>query len=240
VRNVIVTGGSRGLGLELVKSLVDQGYGVIAVSRQSNSQLDSALKAGSAPGHFFSYDFSDVSGIDELAKQITKSAGPVYGLVNNAAMGLSGMLATEKPANIDTVIGVNLLAPILFTRAILRGMLVNGNGRIVNVSSVNAFTGYSGLAAYAATKAGLVGFTKSLAREVGRSGITVNAVAPGLLETDMTGSMDATKREKIIRRSPLKRFAKVDEVASAISYLLSDAAAGMTGTVMTIDAGNSA
>jgi 3-oxoacyl-[acyl-carrier protein] reductase len=240
MRNVIVTGASRGLGFALVKTLVDKGYCIIAVARHSNSELESLLKAGATPGRFFNYDFADVSGIDDLVKEITKSAGSVYGLVNNAAMGLSGMLATEKPANIEAVIGVNLLAPILLTRAVLRGMLVNGNGRIVNVSSVNAFTGYSGLAVYAATKAGLVGFTKSLAREVGRSGITVNAVAPGLLETEMTGSMDATKREKIIRRSPLKRFARVDEVSSAISYLLSDSAAGMTGTVMTIDAGNSA
>jgi 3-oxoacyl-[acyl-carrier protein] reductase len=239
MRNVIVTGGSRGLGLALVKHLVGEGYGVIAIARNTNDELETTLKNASKPSQFIAFDFADTEGLDSLVKSISKSVGPVYGLVNNAAKGLSGMLATESQARIEDVVHINLVAPMLLTRVVLRSMMAKGEGRIINVSSVNAFTGYSGLAVYAATKAGLIGFTRSLAREVGRAGITVNAVAPGLLETDMTGEMDVEKRDKILRRSPLKRFAKVQEVASAISYLLSDAAAGMTGTVMTVDAGNS-
>jgi 3-oxoacyl-[acyl-carrier protein] reductase len=239
MRNVVVTGGSRGLGLALVKCLVAEGYGVLAIARNSNYELETTLKAASTPSQFIAYDLADTEGLEGLVKSITKTIGPIYGLVNNAARSLSGMLATESQARIEDLVHINLVAPMLLTKVVLRSMMVNGEGRIINVSSVNAFTGYSGLAVYAATKAGLIGFTRSLAREVGRAGITVNAVAPGLLETDMTGEMGSEKRAKILRRSPLKRFAKVQEVASAISYLLGDAAAGMTGTVMTVDAGNS-
>jgi 3-oxoacyl-[acyl-carrier protein] reductase len=240
MRNVIVTGGSRGLGLSLVKALINEGYGVIAISRNSNDELDEVLRKASQHSRFVSYDFADTAGLETLVKSISQYVGPLYGLVNNAAGSLSGVLASENPARIEQLIALNLTAPILLTRLVVRKMMGNGVGRIINVSSVNAFTGYSGLATYAATKAGLIGFTKSLAREVGPTGITVNVVAPGLLETDMTGEIDPTRRETILRRSPLRRFAKLEEVASAITYLLSDAAASITGTVMTVDAGNSA
>ncbi len=240
MRNVIVTGGSRGLGLCLVKTLSQLGYGIIAVARTRNEDLDQALRDAPTPSHFVPHDFNKTAEIDDLVKSISKMAGPIYGLVNNAATSLNGMLAMENPGRIEELLRINLLAPILLTRSVLRGMMTNGSGRIINISSINASTGYSGLSAYAASKSGLIGFTRSLAREVGRAGITVNAVAPGFLATDMTGKMDEAKREKILRRSPLKRFATLEEVSSAVSYLLSDAASGMTGSVMTIDAGNSA
>lgn len=239
MRSVVVTGASKGLGLTIAQNLAGKGFQVIAVSRSQSDVLRMTLESAVHPGCFIPFDFSNLTELDGLAKNIIASSSGVYALINNAAMGLSGMLVTAKPAQIDTLVRVNLLAPMLLTRAILRSMMSASEGRIVNITSINAFTGYSGLAAYAATKAGLIGFTKSLAREVGKASITVNAVAAGFLDTDMTSSLGEEKRQKILRRSPLGRFATTDEVSGAVSYLLSDEALSVTGTTITIDAGNS-
>ena len=177
--NVIVTGAGRGLGLAIAKRVIHDGFTLAAVSRSLTAELEALLNTAGGDSCFLPYDFSDTGGLDLLAKEITRRMGNIYGLVNNAAMGLSGMLATESPARIEEIVKVNLTSPMLFTRSVLRGMIAAGSGRIINVSSINAFTGYSGLAAYAATKSGLIGFTRSLAREAGKSGITVNALAPG-------------------------------------------------------------
>jgi 3-oxoacyl-[acyl-carrier protein] reductase len=210
------------------------------MARKNSVELEAVLRQAKDQSYFVDYDFSEISGIDRVVKTIIRKSGKIYGLVNNAATSMSGMLATANATQIEDMVRVNLLAPMLLTRAMIRPMMATGNGRIINIASINAFTGYSGLAAYAATKAGLIGFTKSLAREVGRAGITVNAVAPGFLETDMSVGMETVKRDKIQRRSPLKRFAHVDEVAAAVLFLLSEKSSGMTGTVMTVDTGNSA
>jgi 3-oxoacyl-[acyl-carrier protein] reductase len=129
---------------------------------------------------------------------------------------------------------------MVFTKHVVRSMMADGGGRIVNVSSIIASTGYSGLSVYGATKASLAGFTRSLAREVGRTGITVNAVAPGFIATDMTQSMDAEQKERIVRRSALRRLAEVEDVANAVEFLLSDRAKNITGTTVTVDAGSTA
>jgi 3-oxoacyl-[acyl-carrier protein] reductase len=129
---------------------------------------------------------------------------------------------------------------MVLTKHIVRGMMADGQGRIVNISSITAFTGYSGLAVYAATKASLIGFTRSLAREVGRAGITVNAVAPGFVQTEMTKSLTEEDRERIARRSALKRLVDVEDIANAVDYLMGDGARNITGTVITVDAGNTA
>ena len=127
---------------------------------------------------------------------------------------------------------------MVLTKYVVRAMMADGGGRIVNISSVTASNGYSGLSVYAATKASLLGFTRSLAREVGRMGVTVNAVAPGFVETDMTQGMTAEQRETIARRSALKRLVDVDDVANAVEFLLDDRSKNITGTVLTVDAGN--
>jgi len=126
------------------------------------------------------------------------------------------------------------------TKSAVRAMMADGGGRIVNIASVVAFTGYSGLAVYGASKASLIGFTRSLAREVGKLGITVNAVAPGFVDTEMTRGMKDEQREQIVRRSALKRLVDVEDVANAVEFLLSDGAKNITGTVLTVDAGNTA
>jgi len=135
---------------------------------------------------------------------------------------------------------LNTLAPVILTKYVVRSMMADGGGRIVNVSSIVSFTGFSGLSVYSATKSSLVGFTRSLAREVGKVDITVNAVAPGFVDTEMTESLHGEQRAKIMRRSALGRLVAVEDVANAVEFLLSDKAKNITGTVLTVDAGSTA
>ena len=143
-------------------------------------------------------------------------------------------------AKIEQLVRLNTLSPIVLTKYVVRSMMSEGIGRIVNVASIIGFTGYSGLSAYAATKASMIGFTRSLAREVGRLGINVNAVAPGFLDTDMTHGLAGEQRERVLRRSSLRRLADVDDVANAVEFLLGDGARSISGTVLTVDAGATA
>ena len=166
--------------------------------------------------------------------------GPLFGLVNNAGIGTAGVLATMPDKDIERLVHLNTVVPLVLTKYAVRSMMASGNGRIVNISSVVSFTGYSGLAAYAASKAALLGMTRALAREVGPLGITVNAVAPGFIATEMTHGLDAGQRAQIARRSALKRMAGAGDVADAVDFLLSEKARNITGTVLTVDAGGTA
>ncbi len=243
-RNVVVTGGSRGLGLAIARSLADAGYGVITVARQMNDQLDAAMKqhgnghAGSLD--FVAFDLAETERIPKLVRTLRKDFGPVYGLVNNAALGTDGLLAIMQNPHIERLIRVNTLAPIMLSKYVVRQMMADGGGRIVNVASIIGFTGYSGLSVYGATKASMIGFTRSLAREVGRLNINVNAVAPGFLDTDMTQSLEGEQRTKVAGSSALRRLAGVDDVADAVEFLMGDKAKSITGTVLTVDAGSTA
>jgi 3-oxoacyl-[acyl-carrier protein] reductase len=244
MHNVVVTGGSRGLGLAIVRKLAAAGYGVIAIARQTNELLSGAIKdtekskIGSI--HFVPFDLNNIDDIPELVRTMRKQFGPIYGLVNNAALGTDGLLGIMPNPQIEQLIRVNTLAPIMLTKYAVRSMMSEGGGRVVNVTSIIGFTGYSGLSVYGATKASMIGFTRSLAREVGRLGINVNAVAPGFLATEMTQGLADQQREQVARRSALRRLAEVDDVADAVEFLLSDKAKSITGTVMTVDAGSTA
>ena len=244
MRNVIVTGGSRGLGLAIARKLAATGYGAIALARKGTDQLSDAIKtakcARTGSLHFVPFDLSDVDGIPKLVQTLRKDFGPVYGLVNNAALGTDGLLGIMHNSQIEQLIRVNTLAPIVHSKYVVRSMMSEGGGRIVNVTSIIGFTGYSGLSVYGATKASMIGFTRSLAREVGRLGINVNAVAPGFMETEMTQRLEGKRREKVARRSALRRLPEVNEVADSVEYLLSDRAKSITGTVLTVDAGSTA
>ncbi len=244
MRNVLVTGGSRGLGLAIAQKLAAAGYRVIAVARQKSKDVTAAIAQAEREGqgalHFVAFDLGKIEEIPALVSGLRKEFGPLFGLVNNAALGTDGALAMMHNSKIEAMVRVNTLSPIVLTKYVVRGMMADGAGRIVNVASIIGFTGYSGLAAYAATKASIVGFTRSLAREVGRLGITVNAVAPGFLATEMTHGLAAAERDRIVRRSALHRLAEVEDVANAIAYLLSDKARNITGTVLTVDAGATA
>lgn len=239
--NVLVTGGSRGLGLGIARRLAKSGYRVIALARRESEELSQAISEcrKSAAGEiiFKAFDLAEIDKIHALATRLRKEFGPIYGLVNNAGIGSAGVLATMPDADIERLIQINTLSPILLTKYISRAMLADGAGRIVNVASIVGFTGFNGLSVYAATKASLIGFTRSLARELGRVGVTVNAVAPGFVATEMTHDLTSEDREKIARRSALRRLVETDDVASAVEFLLGDGARNITGTLMTIDAG---
>jgi 3-oxoacyl-[acyl-carrier protein] reductase len=172
--------------------------------------------------------------------RLRREFGPIYGLVNNAALSADGTLALMSIHDIESALRLNTISPLVLTKCVVRGMMADGGGRIVNISSVVASTGYSGLSVYSATKAALNGFTRSLAREVGQLGVTVNAVAPGFVDTEMTKGLTAEQREQIARRSALKRLADVADVANAVEFLMNDRSKNITGTVITVDAGNTA
>ena len=244
MRNVLVTGGSRGIGLGIVRRLTAVGFRAIAVARKESDQLTAAMEEAEAKNagslRFVPFDLADIEGIADLVKSVRKEFGPIYGLVNNAGTSAEGSLALMATSQMERLIRLNTLSPIVMTKNVLRSMMADGGGRIVNIASIVASTGYSGLAVYSATKASLIGFTRSLAREVGKMNVTVNAVAPGFVDTDMTQTLKDEQREQIVRRSALRRLVEVDDVASAIEFLLSDGAKNITGTVLTVDAGNTA
>jgi 3-oxoacyl-[acyl-carrier protein] reductase len=243
--NIIVTGGSRGLGLAIANKLATSGYRVIAIARRESPELGSAMldlarEEGGAL-HFKSFDLANVPGLRDLVRGLRKEFGPIYGLVNNAAVGTSGLLATMHDARIESLVHLNVVSPMVLTKYVVRSMMADGvGGRIVNVSSIISFTGYAGLSAYAATKASLLGFTRSLAREVGSLEINVNAVAPGFVATEMTQGLTVKQQGQIVRRSALGRLVEVDDVANSVEFLLGDKARNITGTVLTIDAGSTA
>ena len=244
MRNVMVTGGSRGIGLGIARRLACAGFRAIAIARKESSEFTSAMLpqqiGHSGSLHFVPFDLADIEGIAGLVKKLRKDFGPIYGLVNNAGMSAEGSLALMNVSQIEHLLRVNTLSPMVMTKSVVRSMMADGGGRIVNIASVVACAGYSGLSVYSATKAALVGFTRSLAREVGRLGVNVNAVAPGFVDTEMTLDLKEEHREQIVRRSALKRLVDVDDVANAVEFLLSDKAKNITGTVLTVDAGNTA
>ncbi len=209
-------------------------------SKQVTEAIAEAERSNHAPLHFAPFDLGEIEQIPELVKKLRREFGPLYGLVNNAAVGHDGALAMMHNAKIEQLVRLNTLSPIVLTKYVVRSMMSEGIGRIVNVASIIGFTGYSGLSAYAATKASMIGFTRSLAREVGRLGINVNAVAPGFLDTDMTHGLAGEQRERVVRRSSLRRLADVDDVANAVEFLLGDGGRSISGTVLTVDAGATA
>ena len=243
-RSVLVTGGSRGLGLAIARKLVATGFHVIAVARQKSKDVTAAIAQAERDGrgafHFVTFNLGNIDEIPDFVHQLRKEFGPLFGLVNNAALGHDGVLATMHNSQIEQLVRLNTLSPIVLTKYVSRAMMADGAGRIVNVASIVGFTGYSGLSVYAATKSSMIGFTRSLAREVGRLGITVNAVAPGFLDTAMTHGLTDAQRQQVMRRSALRRLANVEDVANAVEYLLSDKAHNISGSVITVDAGATA
>ncbi len=242
--NVVVTGGSRGLGLSMAKKLSAEGYRVIATARRMSDELSAAIdetamnKAGALS--FVPLDLTKTEEIPDFTARVRREFGEIYGLVNNAGLGTDGMLANMHISKIEELVQLNTLAPIILTKYVLRSMLTTGSGRIVNVSSIVSFTGFTGLSVYAATKSSMIGFTRSLAREVGRLGITVNAVAPGFIETEMTKDLGEYGMGKVAQRSALRRLAEPEDVAETVKFLMGESGRNITGTVLTINAGSTA
>lgn len=240
MQSVLVTGATRGLGLAVTDRLLRDGYKVFACGRAQTEEIAALKTSYPTMLDFFAFDLARTEEISAFVKMLTDANGHLYGLVNNAGAGVDGVLGTMHNADIERVMRVNAIAPIILTKYATRSMMLSRQGRVVNISSIIASTGFSGLAAYAASKAALEGFTRSLAREVGALGITVNAVAPGFMKTAMTDTLQGDKLNSILRRSPLKRLATTDDAASAVAFLLSKDAAAITGTVLTVDAGSTA
>ena len=244
MRNVIVTGGNRGLGLGIGRKLAGEEYRVIAVARKETDQLNTAIaeseRANAGSFHFVPFDLARIEDIAKLVKKLRKDFGSIYGLVNNAGMSFDGALSLMPNSQIEQLVRLNTLSPIVLTKYVVRSMMADGGGRIVNIASIMGFTGYSGLSVYGATKASLIGFTRSLAREVGRMGVNVNSVAPGFVDTEMTQGLGEEQRKQISRRSALRHLTEIEDVANAVEFLLSCKSKSITGTVLTVDAGSTA
>jgi 3-oxoacyl-[acyl-carrier protein] reductase len=283
MRNVIVTGASRGLGLAISRRLARDGFCVLGVARRMTAELEAAQSEAVAAGsriEFLPFDLSKLTDIRAFVTAARRAHGKVFGLVNNAALGTDGLLATMADGKIEELLRLNVQAPILLTKNVVRYMMADGEGRVVNVSSIIGFTGYSGLSVYAATKSAMLGFSRAAVRHMMRAragrivnittrlgfgnpyssaymasknaiwgftqclavemapyGVTVNAVAPGFISTEMTSALDDEERDQIARRAALKRLADPDDVAAAVAYLMSDGGKNVTGTTLTVDAG---
>jgi 3-oxoacyl-[acyl-carrier protein] reductase len=242
MRNVIVTGGSRGIGLAIARRLaISADFNVVVVARRESADLAEAIReVGADRLHLKAFDLDQISAIPALVKELRDIFGAIYGLVNNAGIGTEGLLATMHNSEIEALLRLNVLSPIVLTKYVVRHMMADHAGRIINISSIIGSTGYNGLAVYAASKAAAVGFTRSLAREVGKLGITVNAIAPGFIDTELTKSMDDEDRKRIAGRSALRRLPEANDIASMVEYLLGEGGRNITGTVLTVDAGNTA
>src|SRR6202789_302588 len=201
-RNVLISGGTRGVGLAIARKVGAGGYCVFAIGRKESEALSAAIAEFPAGAlNFVPFDLAHVDVIPDLLREMKAEHGPLYGLVNNAALGTEGLLSNMHNSDIEKLVKLNTVSPIVLTKYVMRAMMTAATGRIVNISSIIGFTGYSGLSVYGAHKASMQVFTRSLAREVGRLGITVNAVAPGFMETEMTESMTQAQRDKIAGRA---------------------------------------
>lgn len=236
-RHVIVTGGSRGLGLAIVEGLLAEGYRVSTCSRSSSEAVERVTEQGDR----FLWRpcaVGQAEDADRFVHEAIEWAGGVYGLVNNAGIAREGIFATFPNAAMDEVIQINLIGAMQMARAVLRTLLKSpAGGRIINISSIIGQRGYTGLTAYSASKAGMDGMTRALAREVGRRRITVNSIAPGYLRTEMSSTLSDDQRRQIENRTPLGRLGTPEDVLPVVTFLLSDAAAFITGQTITVDGG---
>lgn len=235
---ILISGGSRGLGKEVIQHLLEKTPNtIITFSRQTSPFVQKLLKK--FPSRFFytTVDLSSSQDVQGLAGEIQKKFKRLDVLINNAGIAREGVLPIFPENEIEQVLNINLAGTIRLTRMVSRLMIQQNSGSIINISSIIGLRGYAGLSVYSASKAGLIGFTKSLARELGRRNIRVNAIAPGYLETEMSQTLNQGQRDQIIRRTPLGRLGKAEDVISTINYLISEGSDFITGNVFVIDGG---
>ena len=236
----VVTGAGRGIGHAIALRLAREGARVASVSRteanaQKTAQEINALRANTAKA--YAVDVADHSAVQKIGAAILEEFGRIDILVNNAGVTRDGLSMRMAVEDWDTVLNTNLKGAFNFVQAMIRTMIKQRSGRIINISSVIGLIGNAGQVNYASSKAGLIGLTKSLARELAGRGITVNAIAPGLIETDMTGVLSEEVRQSILQKVPLGRLGQPDDVAAAVAYLASAEASYITGQVLTVDGG---
>jgi 3-oxoacyl-[acyl-carrier protein] reductase len=238
-KTVIVSGGSRGLGAELVSGFLERGFGVATFSRARSEFIDSVVRRRRRQRdfHWSAIEGADFEALRGFVNEVADRFGRIDVLVNNLGRGIEGVLPTMRTNDIIEAIDVNLTAPLVMSQACSRVMLRQRAGCIVNVSSTNAIRGVAGVAVYSATKAGLDGFTRSLARELGPRNIRVNSVAPGYFESDMVKGITQEQKQRMMRRTPLGRLATVQDVANMIFFLASHQASFITGQTIVIDGG---
>ncbi len=239
-RVALVTGASRGIGRAVAQNLAAGGFAVACCylsDDASAKETGDLVEAAGGRAAAFRVDVAESADVEELFRQVREWAGPPLVLVNNAGVSRDGLAVTYAPEEFDRTVSINLRGAFLCLRAALPGMLRARRGRIVSVASAVALRGNAGQTAYAASKAGLVGLTRSLAREVGRKGITVNAVCPGLIETDIADAMTSDQRDALVSSTPAGRLGQPAEVAAAVTFLASDAASYVNGSVLTVDGG---
>lgn len=235
----LVTGASRGIGQAIAMALGKQGAKVVgtATTPKGAAAIQSSFDEQGVQGLGLVLDVTDVDAIAALMQQIKDALGAPSILVNNAGITRDNLLVRMKEDEWAAVIDANLSSIFRLSKACLRGMMKARHGRIINIASVVAATGNPGQANYSAAKAGMIGFSKSLAREVGTRGITVNAIAPGFIDTDMTRNLPADQRESLISQIPLGRLGDVDDIASAAVFLASPQAAYITGETLHVNGG---
>jgi 3-oxoacyl-[acyl-carrier protein] reductase len=239
-RVAVVTGGSRGIGRSCAVALAQAGWTVAIGYRSSEAgakEAVEALEAAGTAGLAVFLDTTDEASVQEAFRRVADEAGTVTGLVNNAGLSQDGLLLKYPMDTYDRVMATNVRGSFLCSRAALRGMLRSRWGRIVNMSSAVALRGNAGQTVYAATKTALVGLTKSLAHEVGAKGITVNAICPGLVETEMTSHLDDRSKAYYLDQTPAGRAAKLEEVAAVVRFLMSEEASYVNGAVIPVDGG---
>ena len=239
-RVALVTGGGRGIGRAIAVRLAREGAKV-AISYRSNDEAAEEtrrlVREAGAECEAIKGDVAEAADVEALVKGVGEAFGPVEVLVNNAGTTRDNILMRMKDAEFDEVLATNLKGTYLCTRAVLRGMVRARWGRIVNISSVVGLLGNAGQANYAASKAGIIGFTKSTAREVASRSITANVVAPGYVETELTGALPESVKEQILGQVPASRFGEPEEIAEAVAFLSGDGAAYITGQTIAVDGG---
>ena len=235
----VVTGAGRGIGRAIALKYAAEGANVVVVSRtQENSEKVAAeIRALGRQAWAHAVDVADAPAVSAAAEKILADAGKVDILVNNAGVTRDGLLMRMSDADWDTVLNTNLKGAFLVTKAFSRAMIKARTGRIINISSVIGLIGNAGQCNYAASKAGLIGFTQSCAKELAGRGITVNAIAPGFIQTDMTSELKEEMKAALLKQIPLGSFGEAEDIAGAALYLASPAARYVTGQVLTVDGG---
>lgn len=238
-KTAIVTGASRGIGAAIARKLCEAGANVALCSRSAEAvaQIADTLKSEGYTATSLAADISEKAEVEALIKMVLDRFSQLDILVNNAGITRDTLLMRLKDADWDAVVQTNLTGTMYCTRAVLRPMIRQKSGRIINISSVIGIMGNAGQASYAAAKAGIIGLTKATAKEVGARGITVNAIAPGFITTDMTAQIPEQNQKQLLELIPLREFGSPEDVADAVCFLASDAARYITGQTLQVDGG---